>query len=396
LYLQTMQEVYIVGAKRTAMGSFNGTLAGTAAPQLGATAIKAALEQSGINPADVQEVYMGCVLQAGVGQAPARQAAKFAGIPDNVPATTINKVCASGMKSLALAAQSIMLGHNDVVVAGGMENMSLVPHYLPNSRIGTKYGAITMQDGLQYDGLTDVYSQQMMGTCAEICAAEYSFSREDQDAFAINSYRRSAQAWAEGKFNNEIAPVTIVSRKGEVVFAEDEEYKNVQFDKIPALKPVFKKDGTVTAANASTMNDGAAALVLVSKSKMDELGLKPLARIAGFADAEQAPEWFTTTPSKALPIAAQRAGLSVTDIDYFELNEAFSVVGLANNKLLGLDPQKVNVNGGAVSLGHPLGASGARIIVTLINVLKQNGGKWGGAGICNGGGGASAMVIENV
>lgn len=391
-----MQEVFIVGAKRTAMGSFNGTLAGTPAPQLGATAIKAALEQSGINPSEVQEVYMGCVLQAGVGQAPARQAAKFAGIPDQVPATTVNKVCASGMKSVALAAQSIMLGHNDVVVAGGMENMSLVPHYLPNSRTGTKYGSITMQDGLQFDGLTDVYSQQMMGTCAEICAAEYGFTREDQDAFAINSYRRSAQAWADGKFNNEIAPITLTTRKGEVVFAEDEEYKNVNFDKIPALKAVFKKDGTITAANASTMNDGAAALVLVSKSKMEELGLKPLARIAGFADAEQAPEWFTTTPSKALPIAAKRAGLTIADIDYFELNEAFSVVGLANNKLLGLDADKVNVNGGAVSLGHPLGTSGARILVTLINVLKQNNAKWGGAGICNGGGGASAMVIENV
>ncbi len=391
-----MQEVFIVGAKRTAMGSFNGTLAGTPAPQLGATAIKAALEQSGINPAEVQEVYMGCVLQAGVGQAPARQAAKFAGIPDQVPATTVNKVCASGMKSVALAAQSIMLGHNDVVVAGGMENMSLVPHYLPNSRTGTKYGSITMQDGLQFDGLTDVYSQQMMGTCAEICAAEYGFSREDQDAFAINSYRRSAQAWADGKFSNEIAPITLVTRKGEVVFAEDEEYKNVNFDKIPALKPVFKKDGTITAANASTMNDGAAALVLVSRAKMEALGLKPLARIAGFADAEQAPEWFTTTPSKALPIAAQRAGISIGDVDYFELNEAFSVVGLANNKLLGLNADKVNVNGGAVSLGHPLGTSGARILVTLINVLKQNNAKWGGAGICNGGGGASAMVIENV
>jgi len=391
-----MQEVFIVGAKRTAMGSFNGTLAATPAPQLGATAIKAALEQSGINPAEVQEVYMGCVLQAGVGQAPARQAAKFAGIPDQVPATTVNKVCASGMKSVALAAQSIMLGHNDVVVAGGMENMSLVPHYLPNSRTGTKYGSITMQDGLQFDGLTDVYSQQMMGTCAEICAAEYGFSREDQDAFAINSYRRSAQAWADGKFSNEIAPITLVTRKGEVVFAEDEEYKNVNFDKIPALKPVFKKDGTITAANASTMNDGAAALVLVSRAKMEALGLKPLARIAGFADAEQAPEWFTTTPSKALPIAAQRAGISIGDVDYFELNEAFSVVGLANNKLLGLNADKVNVNGGAVSLGHPLGTSGARILVTLINVLKQNNAKWGGAGICNGGGGASAMVIENV
>lgn len=391
-----MQEVYIVGAKRTAMGSFNGTLASTSATRLGAVAIEAALSQSGVNPSDVQEVFMGCVLQAGVGQAPARQAAKFAGIPDHVPATTVNKVCASGMKSVALAAQSIMLGHNDIVVAGGMENMSLVPHYLPNSRTGTKYGSITMQDGLQFDGLTDVYSQQMMGTCAEICAAEYGFSREDQDNFAIESYKRSAKAWAEGKFSNEIAPVTISTRKGDIVFAEDEEYKSVNFEKIPGLKPVFKKDGTITAANASTMNDGAAALILISKSKMEELGLKPLARIAGFADAEQAPEWFTTTPSKALPIAAQRAGVAISDIDYFELNEAFSVVGLANNKLLGLNAEKVNVNGGAVSLGHPLGTSGARILVTLINVLKQNSAKWGGAGICNGGGGASAMVIENV
>lgn len=391
-----MQEVYIVGAKRTAMGSFNGTLASTSATRLGAVAIEAALSQSGVNPSDVQEVFMGCVLQAGVGQAPARQAAKFAGIPDHVPATTVNKVCASGMKSVALAAQSIMLGHNDIVVAGGMENMSLVPHYLPNSRTGTKYGSITMQDGLQFDGLTDVYSQQMMGTCAEICAAEYGFSREDQDNFAIESYKRSAKAWADGKFSNEIAPVTISTRKGDIVFAEDEEYKSVNFDKIPGLKPVFKKDGTITAANASTMNDGAAALILISKSKMEELGLKPLARIAGFADAEQAPEWFTTTPSKALPIAAQRAGVAISDIDYFELNEAFSVVGLANNKLLGLNAEKVNVNGGAVSLGHPLGTSGARILVTLINVLKQNSAKWGGAGICNGGGGASAMVIENV
>jgi acetyl-CoA C-acetyltransferase len=391
-----MQEVYIVGAKRTAMGSFNGTLASTSATRLGAVAIEAALSQSGVNPSDVQEVFMGCVLQAGVGQAPARQAAKFAGIPDHVPATTVNKVCASGMKSVALAAQSIMLGHNDIVVAGGMENMSLVPHYLPNSRTGTKYGSITMQDGLQFDGLTDVYSQQMMGTCAEICAAEYGFSREDQDNFAIESYKRSAKAWADGKFSNEIAPVTISTRKGDIVFAEDEEYKSVNLEKIPGLKPVFKKDGTITAANASTMNDGAAALILISKSKMEELGLKPLARIAGFADAEQAPEWFTTTPSKALPIAAQRAGVAISDIDYFELNEAFSVVGLANNKLLGLNAEKVNVNGGAVSLGHPLGTSGARILVTLINVLKQNSAKWGGAGICNGGGGASAMVIENV
>jgi acetyl-CoA C-acetyltransferase len=389
-----MQDVYIVGAMRTAMGSFNGSLASVSAPRLGAAAIKAALEKSGVSPDAVQEVYMGCVLQAGVGQAPARQAAKFAGIPDHVPATTINKVCASGMKSVALAAQSIMLGHNDVVVAGGMENMSMVPHYLPNSRIGTKYGNITMLDGLQHDGLTDVYSNSLMGTCAELCAKEYGFSREDQDTFAINSYKRSAAAWAAGKYAAEVTPVTISTRKGDVVFAEDEEYKNVNFDKIPALKPVFAKEGTVTAANASTMNDGAAALVLVSGQKLKELGLTPLARIAGFADAEQAPEWFTTTPSKALPIATSRAGIEVKDLDFVEFNEAFSVVGLANNKILNLDPEKVNVNGGAVSMGHPLGASGARILVTLVHVLHQNNARWGGAGICNGGGGASAMVIE--
>ncbi|MFN4915433.1 MAG: acetyl-CoA C-acyltransferase [Sphingomonadales bacterium] len=388
------EEVYIVGAMRTAMGSFNGTLASVSAPRLGAAAIKAALEKSGVSPEAVQEVYMGCVLQAGVGQAPARQAAKFAGIPDNVPATTINKVCASGMKSVALAAQSIMLGHNDVVVAGGMENMSMVPHYLTNSRIGTKYGNITMLDGLQHDGLTDVYSNSVMGTCAELCAKEYGFSREDQDAFAIGSYKKSAAAWAAGKFKDEVTPITISTRKGDIEFAEDEEYKNVNFDKIPALKAVFAKDGTITAANASTMNDGAAALVLVSGKKLKELGLKPLARIAGFADAEQAPEWFTTTPSKALPIAAQRAGVSVADLEFVEFNEAFSVVGLANNKILGLNPEKVNVNGGAVSLGHPLGASGARILVTLVHVLHQQNARWGGAGICNGGGGASAMVIE--
>jgi acetyl-CoA C-acetyltransferase len=334
------------------------------------------------------------VLQAGVGQAPARQAAKFAGIPDHVPATTINKVCASGMKSVALAAQSIMLGQNDVVVAGGMENMSMVPHYLTNSRTGTKYGNITMLDGLQHDGLTDVYNNTVMGTCAELCAKEYQFSREDQDAFAIGSYKKSAAAWAAGKFAAEVAPVTVSTRKGDIEFAEDEEYKNVNFDKIPALKAVFAKDGTITAANASTMNDGAAALVLVSGKKLRELGLKPLARIAGFADAEQAPEWFTTTPSKALPIAAQRAGVSVSDLDFVELNEAFAVVGLANNKIMGLNPDKVNVNGGAVSLGHPLGASGARILVTLVHILHQNDAQWGGAGICNGGGGASAMVIE--
>lgn len=391
-----MQEVFIVGAKRTPLGSFNGSLSSVSATELGAVAIKAALEQAGINPAEVNEVYMGSVLQAGLGQAPARQASKFAGIPDTVPATTINKVCASGMKAVMLGAQAIQLGLADVVVAGGMENMSRVPHYLTNSRAGHKYGNITMLDGLQFDGLTDVYSNQMMGNCAEICAKEYGFTREDQDNFAIESYKRSAAAWAAGKFANEIAPVTISTKKGDVIFAEDEEYKSVNFDKIPGLKPVFVKDGTVTAANASTMNDGAAALILISGEKMKALGLTPLAKLAGYADAEQAPEWFTTTPSKALPIAAQRAGIAVSDIEYAELNEAFSVVGLANNKLLGFDAAKVNVNGGAVSLGHPLGASGARIITTLINVLHQNSAKWGGAAICNGGGGASAVVIERV
>ncbi len=389
------KEVFIVAAKRTPMGSFNGALSSVPAPQLGAVAIKAALEAAGVSPEMVQEVIMGNVLQAGVGQAPARQASKFAGIPDHVPATTINKVCASGMKAIALGAQSIQLGYYDIVVAGGMENMSLTPHYLPNSRAGYKYGNFNAIDGIVNDGLTDVYSSTLMGSCAETCAAEYNFSREDQDNFAIESYTRSAKAWADGKFNNEIAPVTVSTRKGDVTISEDEEYKNVNFDKIPGLRPVFKKDGTVTAANASTINDGAAAVVLMSGEKMKELGLTPLAKIVGTADAEQAPEWFTTTPSVALPIAAKRAGIEVSDIDFFELNEAFAVVGLANMKLMNLDASKVNVNGGAVSLGHPLGASGARVIVTLVNVLKQNNGKFGGAGICNGGGGASAMVIEN-
>jgi len=387
--------VFIVGAKRTPLGSFNGSLASVSATKLGAVAIKAALEQANISPEMVEEVLMGSVLQAGLGQAPARQAAKFAGISDNVPATTINKVCASGMKAIALAAQSIQLGNADIVVAGGMENMSQVPHYLPGSRSGFKYGNTALVDGIINDGLTDVYSNELMGSCAELCAAEYGITREDQDNFARTSYERSAKAWAEGKFANEIAPVTIQTRKGEVVVTEDEEYKSVDFSKFPTLRTVFKKDGTVTAANASTINDGAAALVLVSGEKLKELGLTPLAKIIGSADAEQAPEWFTTTPSKALPLAAKRAGIEVSDLDFVELNEAFAVVGLANNKIMNLSADKVNVNGGAVSLGHPLGASGARIIVTLVNVLKQNNGKLGGAGICNGGGGASAMVIEN-
>jgi acetyl-CoA C-acetyltransferase len=391
-----MKEVYIVSAVRTAMGSFGGTLAGVSATQLGATAIKGALAKINLDGKLVTEVFMGSVLQANLGQAPARQAAKFAGLPDSVNCTTVNKVCASGMKSLMLAAQSIMLGENDVVVAGGMENMSSVPFYSDAVRWGAKYGDSKLIDGLAKDGLTDVYGNVPMGNCAEICAKDMKFSREEQDAFAIESYKRSAAAWSAGKFKNEVVPVTVKTKKGDVEFAEDEEYKNVMFEKIPTLKPVFQKDGTVTAANASTMNDGAAALVIMSKEKAEALGLKPLAKIRGFADAAQAPEWFTTSPSIAVPKAVEKAGLKMSDINYFEFNEAFSVVGLANIKLLNLDASKVNVNGGAVSLGHPLGASGARIIVTLINVLKQNNAKYGAAAICNGGGGASAFVIENV
>ena len=391
-----MKEVYIVSAVRTAFGSFGGTLASVSATKLGAAAIKGALDKIKIDGKLVNEVIMGSVLQANLGQAPARQAAKFAGLPDHVNCTTVNKVCASGMKSIMLAAQSIMLGDNDVVVAGGMENMSSVPFYSDSTRWGAKYGNAQLIDGLAKDGLTDVYGDFPMGNCAELCAKEMNFSREAQDAFAIESYKKSAAAWSAGKFKDEVVEITVKTKKGDVLFSEDEEYKNVNFEKIPTLKPVFIKEGTVTAANASTMNDGAAALVLMSKEKAEELGLKPLAKIKGFADAEQAPEWFTTSPSLAMPKAAQKAGLTIKDLDYFEFNEAFSVVGLANIKLLNLDASKVNVNGGAVSLGHPLGASGARIIVTLINVLKQNGGKFGGAAICNGGGGASAMVIENI
>lgn len=390
------KEVYIVSAVRTPLGSFGGTLAGVSATKLGAVAIKGALDRIKLDPALVNEVFMGSVLQANLGQAPARQAAKFAGLPDNVNCTTVNKVCASGMKSISLAAQAIMLGDADIVVAGGMENMSQVPFYLENNRWGAKYGNGVVVDGLAKDGLTDVYGNVPMGNCADMCAKEHNFTREDQDAFAIESYKRSAAAWAAGKFKEEIVPVEIVTKKGTVLFAEDEEYKNVNFEKIPGLKAVFSKEGTVTAANASTMNDGAAALVLMSKEKADALGLKPLAKIKGYADAEQAPEWFTTTPSIALPKAAEKAGLKVSDINFFELNEAFAVVGLANMKLMNLDASKVNVNGGAVSLGHPLGCSGARVIVTLINVLKQNNAKFGGAAICNGGGGASAIVIENM
>lgn len=391
-----MKEVYIVSAVRTAFGSFGGTLASVSATRLGAAAIKGALDKIKLDGKLVNEVIMGSVLQANLGQAPARQAAKFAGLPDHVNCTTVNKVCASGMKSIMLAAQSIMLGDNDVVVAGGMENMSSVPFYSDSTRWGAKYGNAQLIDGLAKDGLTDVYGDFPMGNCAELCAKEMNFSRESQDAFAIESYKKSAAAWSAGKFKDEVVEITVKTKKGDVLFSEDEEYKNVNFEKIPTLKPVFIKEGTVTAANASTMNDGAAALVLMSKEKAEELGLKPLAKIKGFADAEQAPEWFTTSPSLAMPKAAQKAGLTIKDLDYFEFNEAFSVVGLANIKLLNLDASKVNVNGGAVSLGHPLGASGARIIVTLINVLKQNGGKFGGAAICNGGGGASAIVIENI
>lgn len=392
-----MKEVFIVSAARTPIGSFMGSLSTVPAPKLGAAAIKGALDKINLDPKQVQEVYMGNVLQAGEGQAPARQAALGAGLSNETPSTTINKVCASGMKAVMMGAQSIKAGDQDVIVAGGMENMSAVPHYF-NARNATKLGDVKMQDGMVLDGLTDVYNKVHMGVCAEKCAAEHEFSREDQDNFAVQSYKRSAQAWTDGKFADEVVPVEIPQRKGEpVIFAEDEEYKSVNFDRIATLPTVFQKDnGSVTAANASTLNDGASALILMSGEKMNELGLKPLAKIVSYADAAQEPEWFTTAPAKALPVALKKAGLEVSDIDFFEFNEAFSVVGLANNKILGLDEAKVNVNGGAVSLGHPLGSSGSRIIVTLINVLKQNGGKYGAAAICNGGGGASAIVIENM
>ena len=387
--------VYIVSAVRTPIGSFGGSLKDFSATQLGAVAIKGAIQKAGIDGALVNEVIMGCVIQANTGQAPARQAAKFAGLPDGVIATTVNKVCASGMKAIAQGAQSILLGDADIVVAGGMESMSNVPYYSPNMRWGNKYGNVQLVDGLAKDGLTDVYHNYAMGNSAELCAKECNISREDQDAFAIESYKRSQLAWNNGWFNEEIVPVEIPQRKGDpILFSKDEEPFNVKFDKIPELKSAFIKDGTVTAANASTMNDGAAAVVLMSKEKADELGIQPLAIIKSYADAEQAPEWFTTTPSLAIPKAVAKAGLSMGDIDFVELNEAFSVVGIANTQKLGLNPAKVNVHGGAVSIGHPLGCSGARIIVTLINVLKQQGGKIGAAGICNGGGGASAMVIE--
>ncbi len=391
------KEVYIVSAVRTPIGSFAGTLSEMPATHLGAIAIKAAMDRINLNPTEVNEVFMGNVLQAGEGQAPVTQAALKAGIPNTVPGTTVNKVCASGMKSIMWAAQSIMLGDADVVVAGGMENMSMVPYYLDKARKGYRLGNGTLIDGMVFDGLTDPFNHMHMGNAGELCARDCKISRQEQDAYAIESYKRSAEAWKNGHFKNEVIPVEVPQRKGNpIVFAEDEEYKNVNFDKIPSLPAVFQKDGTVTAANASTLNDGASALVIMSKEKMEKLGLKPLARIVSFADASLAPEWFTLAPSKALPKALAKANLKISDIDFFEINEAFSVVAIANNKEMKIDPKKVNVHGGAVALGHPLGSSGSRIVVTLINVLKQHGGKYGAAGICNGGGGASAIVIENM
>ena len=390
------KRVVIVSAVRTPIGSFMGGLSTVAAPRLGAVAIKGALDKINLDPNLVDEVYMGNVVQAGIGQAPARQAAIFAGLPNTVACTTINKVCASGMKAVMLGAQAIQCGDAEIVVAGGMENMSLIPHYM-NLRNGTKFGPATMLDGMQKDGLTDAYDNSAMGVCADLCAAEYNFTREDQDNYAIQSYERSANAWNSGKFDNEIVPVAVPQRKGDpIIVAKDEEFTNVKLDKIPSLNPVFTKDGTVTAANASTINDGAAAVILMSEEKAIALGLKPLAYIKGYADVAQEPKWFTTSPAKALPKALEKAGIAISDVDYFEFNEAFAVVGLANSRILGLDDSNVNVNGGAVSLGHPLGCSGVRIIVTLINVLEQNNGTIGAAAICNGGGGASAIVIERI
>ena len=391
-----MKEVVIVSVARTPIGSFMGSLSTIPAPKLGAIAIKGALEKINLNPNLVEEVFMGNVVSAGLGQAPARQAAIFAGIPNTVPCTTVNKVCASGMKSIMLAAQTIALGDANIVVAGGMENMSSIPHY-QHARRGSKFGAITMEDGLQKDGLVDAYNNVAMGVCADTCATEYSFSREDQDAFAIQSYNRSAKAWSDGKYTDEIVSVEIPQRRGEpIIFSEDEEYSNVRMDKIPTLRAAFTKDGTVTAANASTINDGGAALVLMSAEKAKELNITPLAKVISYADAAHEPEWFTTAPAKALPKALAKANISIDDVDYFELNEAFSIVGLANMKILGITDDKVNVNGGAVSLGHPLGVSGARIVIALTSILKQNNAKIGAAAICNGGGGASAFVIERI
>ena len=390
-----MEEVVIVSAVRTPMGSFGGSLSSVSASKLGAVVIKGAVEKAGLSVNDVQEVFMGNVLQANLGQAPARQAAMFAGLSNEVPCTTVNKVCSSGMKSIMLAAQTIKAGDNDIVIAGGMENMSSVPHYFAKGRNGQKLGDMNLIDGLVKDGLTDVYNKVHMGNCAEICAKDMNFTREQQDEFAIESYNRSAKSWEEGRFSDEIVPVSVPQRRGDdVVVSEDEEYKNVRLDKIPTLRAVFDKEGTITAANASTLNDGASAVVLMSADKAKELGITPLAKIVSYADAAQEAEWFTTAPAKALPIALNKANIGISDVDYFELNEAFSVVGLANMEILGLTSDKVNVNGGSVSLGHPLGSSGSRIIVTLINVLKQNNAKVGAAGICNGGGGASSMVIE--
>ena len=390
-----MKDVVIVSAVRTPIGSFMGSLSTIPAPQLGAIAIKGALEKINLDPKIVDEVLMGNVVQAGTGQAPGRQAAIFAGIPNTVPCTTVNKVCASGMKAVMQAAQAIALGDISIAVAGGMENMSLIPHYM-YLRTAQKFGPGSVIDGMQKDGLVDVYDQNAMGVCADACAVEHGFSREDQDNFAMQSYKRSAQAWNEGKFDNEVISVEVPQRRGDaIVVSEDEEYKNVKMEKIPALRPAFTKDGTVTAANASTINDGAAALILMSADKAKELNIKPLATIKSYADAAQEPEWFTTAPAKALPKALEKAGISIGDVDYFEFNEAFSVVGLANMKLLGLNDSNVNVNGGAVSLGHPLGCSGARIIITLLNVLSQNNAKIGAAAICNGGGGASAIILES-
>ena len=388
------KDVVIVSAVRTPIGSFLGGLSTVPSPRLGAAAIKGALDKINLKPEMVDEVIMGNVVQAGTGQAPARQAAIYAGLPNTVPCTTINKVCASGMKAVMQAAQAIQLGDAHIVVAGGMENMSLIPHYY-HARSATKFGPATLEDGMQKDGLVDAYDNNAMGVCADACATEYEFSREDQDAYAVQSYNRSKAAWENGKFNDEVISIEVPQRRGEpVIVAKDEEYSNVRMDKIPALRPAFTKDGTVTAANASTINDGAAALILMSREKAEELGLKPIAIIKGYADAAQEPEWFTTSPAKALPKALAKANVELDAIDFFEFNEAFSIVGLANMKILGLNDKNVNVNGGAVSLGHPLGCSGARILVTLINVLHQNNAKLGAAAICNGGGGASAMVIE--
>ena len=391
-----MKEVVIVSAVRTPMGSFGGSLSTVSATQLGAIAIKGALQKINLNPNDIEEVYMGNVLQANLGQAPAKQAAIFAGISENTPCTTVNKVCASGMKAISLATQAIKCGDADVVIAGGMENMSSVPHYY-SARNAVKLGDVKITDGMVKDGLTDVYNQVHMGVCADQCADEHHISRKDQDDFAIESYQRAAKAWTAGNFNEEIVPVAVPQRRGkDIIVSEDEEYKNVKLEKIPQLRAVFNKEGTVTAANASTLNDGASALVLMSKEKAEELHIKPIAKVVSYADAAQEPKWFTTAPAKAVPKALAKANLSSKEIDFWELNQAFSVVGLVNTKLLGLDPTKVDVNGGAVALGHPLGSSGSRIIVTLINVLKQNNGRFGAAGICNGGGGASALVIENM